>query len=465
MNVTRFSNVCESEALAASHAIQGHGFSLIVDRQVMRLVGFSQNTPFDDLQIGCSLDFLTNVEIDGIRRMIRPHLVTKSRCIDGRWYDCWIIPGLHDQVLLEWEESSGVEVSPIKVDNSDYNELIEHLSEIQKADRWMIYRFESDNCGTVIAEKARAGVTSYLGLRYPATDIPKVARELYKKTEHRYIFDSSAAPVPLTFFPTMPIDLTLSQLRSVSPYHIRYMQNMGVATSLSISIMAGHELWGLATMHHREPLRVAPEVRQSLVNVVKEFIRQWRRSVIDQQIRAVETKSAVVRAQLDAFLRGSITVDQFHQETKNFMKADGVAIICDQDCLSAGDTPQAADIIALQADLFRSRHFGTFQTDMIKHQFVMESDLAGLLVVWAVSAIDDQRHFAIQWYRNEVVREVNWGSASTLPSSSELCPEASFGNWKAMMRDHSRPWLAEELGFAKVFLGAIVERINKSSRA
>jgi light-regulated signal transduction histidine kinase (bacteriophytochrome) len=111
----------------------------------------------------------------------------------------------------------------------------------------MVYRFSADGSGEVVAEACRSGIGSFMGLHYPASDIPQQARILYKRNLLRTITDVNAAPVNIT--PQLdeagkPLDLSLSMLRSVSPIHIEYLKNMGVAASLSISIIVEGELWG-----------------------------------------------------------------------------------------------------------------------------------------------------------------------------------------------------------------------------
>ena len=120
-------------------------------------------------------------------------------------------------------------------------------------DRVMVYRFDRDGSGHVAAEAARGGIGTFLELRYPASDIPKQARELYLRTPFRVIADVDGETVPIV--PARdeagaPLDLSLSVLRSVSPIHLEYLRNMGVRASLSISIIVGGKLWGLFACHH-----------------------------------------------------------------------------------------------------------------------------------------------------------------------------------------------------------------------
>lgn len=123
-------------------------------------------------------------------------------------------------------------------------------------DRVMVYRFDEGGSGEVVAEAARAGIGSFLGLHYPASDIPVQARALYLRNLFRIIADVDAVAVPI--LPQLdehgrPLDLSMSVLRSVSPIHIEYLKNMGVGASLSISIVVDGRLWGLFACHHYGP--------------------------------------------------------------------------------------------------------------------------------------------------------------------------------------------------------------------
>jgi light-regulated signal transduction histidine kinase (bacteriophytochrome) len=126
-------------------------------------------------------------------------------------------------------------------------------------DRVMVYRFEADGSGTVVAEAARSGIGSFLDLRYPASDIPLQARKLYLRTLFRIIADVGAPPAPIdprTDKRDHPLDLSLSVLRAVSPIHIEYLKNMGVHASMSISIVIEGRLWGLFVCHHYDGPRL-----------------------------------------------------------------------------------------------------------------------------------------------------------------------------------------------------------------
>ncbi len=143
-------------------------------------------------------------------------------------------------------------------------EAARQLKTLTGFDRVMVYRFHPDGSGEVISEVARGGLEPFLGLHYPASDIPRQARVLYQRNWLRIIADVNAAPVPIMASPSHNaslLDLSMSVLRSVSPIHIEYLQNMGVGASMSVSILREDKLWGLFACHHYSPRQIPFERR------------------------------------------------------------------------------------------------------------------------------------------------------------------------------------------------------------
>ena len=159
-------------------------------------------------------------------------------------------------------------------DISDLSQLA--ASEIERLsgfDRVMVYRFDEEWNGEVIAESMSPSPVSYLGLRFPAGDIPPQARRLFLLNRLRTIVDVAATPAPIVSA-TGPatgktLDLTCSCLRSAAPVHLEYLRNMGVQSSLTISIVVGERLWGMIACHHASPRHVDCSTRSVCELVVK----------------------------------------------------------------------------------------------------------------------------------------------------------------------------------------------------
>jgi light-regulated signal transduction histidine kinase (bacteriophytochrome) len=138
---------------------------------------------------------------------------------------------------------------------------VKHLREITRFEHVMLYRFRPNWAGEVVAEVTGEQLPAYQGHRFPASDIPKQARELYRQNRFRLIPNANYDPVPVISEQEDPLDMSFALLRSVSPVHLRYLANMGVRASCSVSVLPEEELWGLFACHHPEPKRIAPARR------------------------------------------------------------------------------------------------------------------------------------------------------------------------------------------------------------
>ena len=135
--------------------------------------------------------------------------------------------------------------------------IVQEVRKLTGFDRVMLYQFYSDGSGSVIAENKQDHLEPFLGLCYPDSDIPKQAKKLYTVNPIRLIPDVNYQAVKIisdqNHLGSQPLDLSFSVLRSVSPMHIEYLQNMGVTASMSISIIKNKKLWGLIACHHYQP--------------------------------------------------------------------------------------------------------------------------------------------------------------------------------------------------------------------
>ena len=221
----------------------------------------------------------------------------------------------------------------------DVSDLAQTLARKVKAitgfDRVMVYRFEADEHGVVIAEAKESRLESFLGLHYPATDIPVPARKLFLRNWVRQIPDINYTPARLIGINNapneLPLDLSNCVLRGVSPCHVEYLQNMGVVGSLTISLIGDQCLWGLIACHHYSPKRVDYETRKTC-----EFLGQFASiELIHQQERELSRYRAQVKVIQDnlqkSFLRDPHLIQQvlIHHATQllDLVHAEGVAIV------------------------------------------------------------------------------------------------------------------------------------------
>jgi two-component system, chemotaxis family, sensor kinase Cph1 len=326
-------------------------------------------------------------------------------------------------------------------------------------ERVMFYRFHKDGSGSVDAEARDAAHAPYLGLRYPASDIPAQARRLYLGNWLRLIFDSDQKPASIV--PTLrpdtgaPLDLSFSVLRSVSPIHIEYMKNMGVRASMSISLIVRNQLWGLIScLHHTGPRRVSHRMRSAC-----EFIGRLASLQIaafeDRELLALRasrraTEDALHRAmkQATGSVLGSL-VDQ-PRALMDLVDAAGVAVVENGvengAPVTCGGVPPADVIREIARWLEEKGDLRPFSSDSLGVHFppaLAASEVASGLLTFA---LPDTR---LMWFRPEVVQTVNWGGDPTKPVAAEagkrLRPRHSFALWKEEVRARSRPWTPSDL--------------------
>ncbi|KLK92049.1 ATPase [Microvirga vignae] len=331
-------------------------------------------------------------------------------------------------------------------------------------DRVLIYRFDEHWNGTVIAEDRNEALPSYLDLRFPASDIPAQARELYRRNRLRIIPDANYTPVPIQSHDPAPLDLSDSVLRSVSPVHLEYMRNMGTPASMSISILRDGALWGLISCHNSEPKRVSLPARNAC-----DFLTQ----IFSLQLEARENTTlaenrvrlGAIQARLLAYMAGeSLFVDGLVNHPADLMLlagAQGVAIVTDEHCWCLGETPGEDEVKALYAWLSEHHQEDIFATDrlgeLLPEAKAYADKASGLLSI----SISKMRSSYILWFRPEMVQTVKWGGNPEKPvqeeaGTSRLHPRRSFEIWKETVRGRSLRWDQSEIEAVKELRNAIV---------
>ena len=174
---------------------------------------------------------------------------------------------------------------------------------VTQMDRCLLYRFDPDGCGTVIAESVGEGIESLLGLSFPASDIPPQARALYLHSRSRHCANTYALPVPLLSRSPAAVDLSFSELRAFSPYHLQYQRNLGAAASFSTSIVVGGRLWGLLIGHHGQPMPLAYAQREVLQAVTRSF-EQSLEGRLGQRLHLAQRRISIAYARLVHRLTG-----------------------------------------------------------------------------------------------------------------------------------------------------------------
>ena len=347
-------------------------------------------------------------------------------------------------------------------------------------DRVMAYRFHSDGSGSVEAEAKEPSLESYLGLRYPASDIPQQARALYLRNWIRLIPDIHYRPAPLLSGAGWPagklLDLSRSVLRSVSPIHVEYLANMGVAASMSISIIIDNKLWGLIACHHMSPRFLPFRLR-----VVFELFSQMASFQLQTKVAAedfnVRLRSKSIHEMLVVGLAGETDLanglTQFRDRLLDYIPAAGLGLWLDGRYTSLGETPTGAQVEMLVGWLNETMTDGIFHTDHLSAQLPKALGFAdkasGIL---AISVSRSPRDYLI-WFRPELVQTVFWAgnpdkSVEDSSSGIRLSPRKSFAKWQQSVLRQSEPWTNIDIKTAEALrtslLEVVLEHIDQLSR-
>ena len=327
----------------------------------------------------------------------------------------------------------------------------EQVRQLSGYDRVMVYRFRHDDAGEVVAESRDAAMEPYLGLRFPASDIPTQARALYVRNRIRVIPDADYRPVAIVPGHTAsgaPLDLSQHALRSVSPVHLEYLRNMGVQASMSISILVAGRLWGLIACHHREPRQVPLAVRAAL-DMFGLFISMRVGSEVLERAAEVEESTRSVRAALATRIGAAPDIAQALRDAigtlAHAMPCDGVALRCDATWTRHGQAPDEAGLArALEWAQAQVQQSGQERLPASERaQDWSDDDADGLSGLLAIPF--GRRDDWILFFRREQVEQVNWAGDPHKPmvptdDGVRIAPRRSFASWQETVRGHAVPW-------------------------
>ena len=338
-------------------------------------------------------------------------------------------------------------------DLEDFHQRVaEQVRALTGYDRVMVYRFRHDGAGEVIAESRDSALAAYLGLRYPASDIPVQARALYLRSRIRVIPDARYTPVPV--LPDRdeagaPLDLGQLALRSVSPVHLEYLANMGVAASMSLSIISGGRLWGLIACHHRTPRAVPPGVRAAadlfglFVSMRVAAREQKAAFALEEHARAVRDTLA---QRLDASAQPRETLANELELVARVIDSDGVGLVQSGQWHTAGRAPDAAHLpglLAWAANAEAGDH-GVVGTERARDWCDADADAEGLAGVLALP-LDPFRREWLLFFRCEQIEDVRWAGSPDTPlqideRGDRIGPRTSFTAWHQTVRGCAEPW-------------------------
>ncbi|WP_432543096.1 SpoIIE family protein phosphatase [Kineococcus sp. SYSU DK002] len=470
---------CDREPIHVPGAVQPHGFLLAVDRTAHTVVVASRSTA---THLGRAPEELLGrplADVLGDRLAADVLAVEASEVLsEPLRARLDLVPGgtdvdvvLHlsgDRLVVEVEPvGSSTGVSPVSYrsaraavsrlsETATVDELCRRLAHETRRltgfDRVMVYRFDAQWNGEVVAEDRREDLNAFLGLHYPAGDIPAQARRLYTVNWTRLIADVSY--VPSRLHPVLdpatgaPLDLSFSVLRSVSPIHVEYLRNMGVTASMSVSLVQDGQLWGLVACHHysgpHRPSHDARSAAEFLGQTASQLIAGRQRSDDrDDALRAQELLAAIV-ADVSGSGRDPLSSLAGDDRLLDLVGAGGAAVWDGSRLLTLGRVPDRAGLLQIATTLARSDGAPTFTDHLASLTPSLsrcEREAAGALRV----GLGADRW--LLWVRPEQEEVVDWGGdprnkeiAAAEGPDVRLSPRKSFEKWREVVRGRSLPW-------------------------
>ncbi len=352
---------------------------------------------------------------------------------------------------------------------------IQELRGLVDYDRYMVYQFDEEWNGAVVAEQHVESLEPYLGLHYPASDIPSQARAMFLLNGLRVIADALYQPVPLV--PTVhprsgqPLDLSRAHLRSVSPIHVEYLRNMEVGASLTISLVVDGKLWGLIACHHRAPRFLTPMQRE-LCELFGQMVsmRLSERLQIAGRTASEQAQEVLHRIAGRVQQSGTITMALLadKQDLLALTNARGAILWRDGEASSVGVTPPLNSISGLQQWVAKATSDPIFYTDCLPKQFqdaAAYADVASGMLSVALARSPD---VYIHWFLPEVLQTVEWAgdpdkSAEPVGQDGRLHPRRSFARWKKSLRYRSRPWLNGEIEAVKQLQAILLDQLARDA--
>lgn len=491
-------NECDKEPIHLLGGVQPHGVMVVVDADGYRVQRVSANV---EAIFGLKVDDILGKSLLGIiaqsqRKELQAKLSNTAKNYanpigialklpEGRKsFDC-IGHAKNGNIILEFENPNDHAPS-YSIGVSEHYELTQNClayisdcdsvanaaryicQQVRTAtdfDRVMFYRFADDGHGEVVGEAKREDLEPFLGLHYPATDIPKQARILYSRNWIRLIQDVDAQPVALAPQSEELIDMSDCVLRSVSPVHIQYLKNMGVRASMSVSLMNGQELWGLIACHHYAGPKFVPYTnRLSCVYLAQLVSAQMITKLKHEKSERVgERRHKLITLGKKLGEHDSLkeALSEHGEEVLNAVKADGFVLQMEDELVPQGLAP---NLEFFSLDLSQTEHEGSaYYSHSIRKDFPSLEKYLGDCAGMAVLPLGtDWRLF---FFRQERVKEIRWAGKPDASEVKPLTPRNSFEEWKETVNGQSEPWTEADISIIEDFqtwlVAFIIQRNNQ----
>lgn len=348
--------------------------------------------------------------------------------------------------------------------------VVRRVRDMVGYDRVMVYKFDPDGHGKIVAEARNPTLDPLLGHHYPATDIPQIARELYIRNRLRVLVDVNyeACALEPRQLPTAPdeLDMSMCYLRSMSPLHLQYLKNMGVTATLVLSLVREGRLWGLIACHHYAPrnlrfsVRCAADLLAEVISTRIAAIENYAYAQVAIQVRRLEQRLIEATSTEGdwrlALFRNPHTLLQP-------LGATGAALFYDGEIQTSGEVPSTPELRALAQWTHTQASEGLFSCASVSRANAALKSLtptaSGVLAV----QLSAKRADYLMWFRKEQLLTVTWAGDPNKPvvnnNPLELSPRRSFAAWSEIVQDTALAWTSSELALARAFGASLTDII------
>ncbi|MXS70413.1 GAF domain-containing protein [Flavobacteriaceae bacterium W22] len=361
----------------------------------------------------------------------------------------------------------------IDTEQEIWDQLLTTISKIINYDRMMVYQFMEDGSGRVVAEKNNGNLESYLGLNYPEYDIPRQARELYKKKRKRIFSNVYSEPVKILSHTKKDIDLTFAATRAMAPIHGQYIKNSGSSSSFSISIIIEDQLWGLVTCQNKDPKHIDLEdrVQAGIFTVLASNAYSSFKSKRELEYR-INLNEKLNFLKSEFLKHGTLfeALDANKAELRKIPKADGLAIVSDQDMVLEGITPDKKKIFSIIEWAYKNTTDNIFSSNSFLKNHGEELGLdyktAGIIIYF----VERTKREMMIWFRKEFDEHINWAGNPKkeidvfLDNGIEkhtVSPRKSFEVFTENIKGSSKKWSSNNIISVSLIRDVILETSHK----
>lgn len=476
--MTEQETLCDETQLGLPYDLQPFAYLIVTD-EAFSIQAMSDNcrdlSASVDACLGTPLQRLLQGQFNYWTKRLR-HIVDAASyqvfsCYLVQFDQCYYLRGLHLQnglLAFELEPSQSAHLNlqkPSLTIISEFSSRTQYTQKLERVlsraivylrntfyfDKAMVYQFDDDFTGTVVAESSVQAMTSYLGLKFPSTDIPKPARDMLCQVPFRYVPDILYEGVDVTAYQTIQNNLRLTPcaVSPVAPVHKNYLHNMGVGSSITLPIIIEGRLWGLLAFHHRQARSLSPPTRQ-LMRVLADHLELAIQNQATMEMKINTDQAVALQQNLKdiAFKENASIWDALQankQNLKKILQCTGFAMVANGYIQSYGRCPKEEQIrtfLEWMQHQYQSEHFKTTHLPKLDQRFEGWQDIA--CGVYSVRLLLKGEYYLI-FFRAEVPSEVRWAGDPNQPyyvddQTGRYHPRQSFQAWREQQQCEAKPW-------------------------